>query len=129
MICLDSSFIIDFIRNDENAILKLDSLKHEVLVTTGINVFEVFFGLYAKGRHKDIDHIKEFFDNLNIIDLTRDSAMIASKIGADLVKTGKIIELNDILISGIIIANGCNKVLTKNKEHFSRINGLNVISY
>ena len=40
--------------------------------------------------------------------------MIASKIGADLVKTGKIIELNDILISGIIIANGCNKVLTKN---------------
>jgi len=113
----------------KTAILRLDSLKHEVLVTTGINVFEVFFGLYAKGRYKDIDHIKEFFDNLNIIDLTRDSAMIASKIGADLVKTGKIIELNDILISGIIIANGCNKVLTKNKEHFSRINGLNVISY
>jgi len=129
MICLDSSFIIDFIRNDENAILKLDSLKHEVLVTTGINVFEVFFGLYAKGRHKDIDHIKEFFDNLNIIGLNRDSAMVASKIGADLVKTGKFIELNDILISGIIIANGCNKILTKNKEHFSRINGLNVISY
>jgi len=129
MILLDSSFIIDFIRNDQSAVNKLDALKDNVLFTTGINVFEVFFGLYAKDRKKDIDILKEFFNNLTIINLDYKSAMTASKIGSELSKTGKIIELNDILIAGMMLANGCNSILTRNKEHFSRIKGLNVISY
>src|SRR3989344_875085 len=129
MILLDSSFIIDFIRNDQSAVNKLDALKDNVLFTTGINVFEVFFGLYAKDRKKDIDILKEFFNNLTIINLDYKSSMTASKIGSELSKTGKIIELNDILIAGMMLANGCNSILTRNKEHFSRIKGLNVISY
>ena len=41
MICLDSTFIIDFLRNDPKAIKKAEEIKNEVIVTTSINVFEV----------------------------------------------------------------------------------------
>lgn len=129
MICLDSSFIIDFIRNDKSAIKILDSLKDEIFITTGVNVFEVLFGIYLKGRKADVDVIKEFFDSLVVVNLDYKSADSASKIGVELRKAGKIIELNDILIAGMILANGCDKILTKNKEHFSRIKGLKVIDY
>ena len=44
MICVDTSCIIDFLKNEKEAVNIIDKHKDE-LVTTDINVFEVFMGI------------------------------------------------------------------------------------
>lgn len=56
-------------------------------------------------------------------------AMEAAKISASLLLKGKQIDDNDVLISGMMVANGVNKIITKNVKNFSMIKGLEVISY
>lgn len=41
----------------------------------------------------------------------------------------KTIDDNDILIAGIMISNGIKKIITKNRKHFERIQGIEVLSY
>ena len=50
MICLDSDFIINYLRGKEEAIEFLMEVNNEELVTTEINVFEVFYGIYSKNQ-------------------------------------------------------------------------------
>ena len=51
MICLDSSLMVDFLRNKGNAIARIRSLENENIVTTIINVYEFF---HLKNKLRDI---------------------------------------------------------------------------
>lgn len=131
MICLDSTFLIDFLRNDLLAIKKLSEFKDEVLVTTTINVFEVMFGLHILKRDvsKKLDSFNYLTSNLDIFNFDLKSSFIASKIASELVKEGKEINAMDSLVAGIMLSNGCNKIITRDKEYFSRIKGIKVEEY
>ncbi|MDG7000350.1 MAG: type II toxin-antitoxin system VapC family toxin, partial [Nitrososphaerota archaeon] len=52
----------------------------------------------------------------------------AGKILADLAKEGGLIDFRDALIAGISVANSL-LIMTRNKDHFSRIKGLKVESW
>ena len=133
MICLDSDCIIDFLKGKEDAVKAVEKYKDE-LVTTEINVFEIFFGIYAK---KEIDENEiitatDFFSSFKsgeVFSFDEKCGHISAKILADLFKKGNIIEQNDCFILGMMRKNGCNKILTRNEKHFSRIDGINVVSY
>ena len=129
MICLDSDCIIDFLRGRKEAIAKVEKHK-EAVVTTEINVFEVFFGLYAdkKARKNEEEKTELFFDTLQILQ-AGGWGKIAAETLAALIKKGETIEQNDCLIAANMIANGCNKIITRNKKHYSRIDGIEVIPY
>ena len=132
MICIDSSFIIDLLRNNLDASKVFDNIKSESLVTTTINVYELFSGIYKIKDRKCEQHIKvleEFFDGIKILELDKDAVMEASKICGRLTKEGKIIDDLDILIAGICLVNGCTKIITRDKEHFNRIKELDVMPY
>ena len=45
MICLDSDFIVDVLKQSKNAVLKFESLKDEIVVSTEVNYFELLYGL------------------------------------------------------------------------------------
>lgn len=130
MICLDSDFIIDLLHKKQNAVLKLESLKNEVVVSTEINYFELVYGVFANEQfsQKDLALIEEFFDSIPLVGLEHSGAFNAAKISATLKKEGKTIQLNDELIAGICSSKGCS-ILTRNVEHFSRIKGLKVERY
>lgn len=129
MICIDSDCIIDFLKDKEEAVGVIAKYKGEI-VTTEINIFEVFLGIYSlKREHEKEEELAEsFFDSLEILGMDgwgRKSA----KIFANLIKQGKVIELNDCFIAATMIVSGCNKIITKNVKHFSRIEGIEVIPY
>ena len=48
MKCLDTTFLIDFLKNDRRAINKALEIKDQSLFTTSVNVFEVLLGIYRK---------------------------------------------------------------------------------
>jgi len=103
VICLYSSFLIDFLKNNAAAADKARILEEKSFSISSIGVFEAALDLRAY--------------------------ILSSKISAFLTKEGKAINQSDCLISGTMISNGVNRILTKDKNHFGRIKGIKVISY
>ena len=128
MICLDTNFIIDFLKKKKEAVGFIEKCEEEV-VTTEINSFEVFIGIYGKEDYgnKSIS-ARGFFDSIKILSGNQWGEE-AAKILADLIKEGKIIEVNDCLMISIMKANGCNRIVTNNRKHFERIKNIEIISY
>ena len=130
MICLDSDFIVDLLKQKKNAILKFESLKNEVVASTEINYFELLYGVFIKKEfsQREFNLIEEFFDSIPTMALDHSSAYNAAKISVTLAKEGMTIDFNDELIAGICSSKN-SAILTKNIKHFSRIKGLKVETY
>ena len=133
MICLDTTFIIDFLKSKQEAINKYKELKDKDLVTTHINVYETKSGIYRKFSEdtiiKELSVLDDFMSFIKILHVNMNSVEEAAKINGRLIKNGGIIDDLDILIAGICLSNGCSAILTKNKKHFDKIKGLKVETY
>ena len=128
MICLDTSFIIDFLKERKEAIEFMKKNTEEVF-TTEINAFEVFIGIYTKENYEKEETIAVgFFNSINVASING-WGIKSAKILATLIKDGNLIEENDCFIASIMLVNGCEKIITRNKKHFERIKGIKIISY
>ncbi len=70
-----------------------------------------------------------FFDSIGVFAFDGGCGEISAKMLASLDKQGLTINQNDCLIASIILKNGFNKILTRNKKHFERIKNLKVLGY
>ena len=131
MRCLDSTFLIDFLRNDKGSIDKSLEIKDDFLVTTSINIFEVLLGIYRKKEAKrdELENFKKLISNFDILFFDTESSFVASKITADLIGQGKEINAMDCLTAGAMMSKNCSTIVTRNKEHFQRIKGIKVEGY
>ena len=132
MICLDSSFIIDILKKNPEAINTFLRIKSDFPVTTLINIYELASGIYRikdKNHEQHIKVLETFLEEVRILTLNNNSTFEAARISAELSNQGQIIEDLDILVAGICLSNGCTKIVTKNIKHFSRIEGLKVETY
>ena len=135
MIILDTSACIDHLNGNEQlkkVISELENLIH----ITAITVYEINIGLektkrtISEERYKQLYKIwMEFISGMEIFPLGFKEAEKAAEIYDGLESKGKLIDDNDILIVGIMISNGINKIITKNVRHFERIEGIEIINY
>ncbi len=131
-ICLDSTIIIDFLNGRKEAVNIIENYKSkESFFTTEINVFEILVGIYLKKNINEDELVKakDFFNTLDILPFDYGCGEEASLIYSALVKSARLIEQADIFISAIMKKNGYSKIISRNKDHFSRIEGIEVISY
>ena len=137
MILVDSTFLIDSLRKLPNVREFLIKNPTEILFTTEINIFELYLGLYSsKVLEQDPDQfemrkqrLEELILKFQVLTFRRGEALTAARILGKLYRTGKPIEFRYGLIAGIAISNGIKKVLTRNIEHFNRIEEIEVLSY
>ena len=133
MKCIDTTFMIDLLRGNKNAIKKAIDLELEdKIITTEVSVFELYYGiLHRKGKNiKDyIKKLNKFLDKLEVLPLDRKSSIKAAKIASELTKRGLEIGSHDCMIAGITLSNGCKTIITDNVEHFKRIKELEVETY
>jgi len=130
MICIDSDCIIDFLNGDERA--KLIVSKHmSELITTEVNVFEIFLGVYGQKEvnKQEEKSAKHFFNGVEVLSYGGGCGEYSANLLAHLRKKGKTIEEHDCFIVAIMLANGCNSIITRNKKHFSRVDGIEVVPY
>ncbi len=118
MYILDSAVIIDIMKSKETADEVTKIVEEARLGTTAFSIFEVSIGLTEKERRIADD----FFSNLEIAEFNHDASLESVKIEKDLTKTGKKINLVDVFIAGICIANNCT-LITSDKG-FEKIKGL-----
>ena len=127
---LETSFVVDFLKGDEDAVSKMQSLIDEDVpyeITTP-TIFELWGGLVNLEKpEKELQRITSLLEGIIIFPLDEESAKIAGNVDGQLVKRGLKIDTEDSMIAGIAIKNN-KKVLTRDK-HFDRIEGLKVLDY
>ena len=130
MIGLDSTAIIDLFRKDKSIGDLISSLDDQVAVTQ-INYLEVMLGLdFDNLKHKiEENYYDKLFNDFVNFDLDILTSKKAAEIANSLRKKGETIDPFDCAIAGILIQNGVKKIITRNIKHFSKIKGLDVISY
>jgi tRNA(fMet)-specific endonuclease VapC len=125
--CLETSFIIDFLREKNDAIEKYREIKAQKLETTSVVAWEILRGPKLYGRVKEYNAAIKFLERLNILPFTLTSARIASEIELELKEKGRSINLIDILIAATAIEN--NSKLVTRDEGYENIKGLEVVFY
>ncbi|VVB96046.1 tRNA(fMet)-specific endonuclease VapC [uncultured archaeon] len=99
MTVLDTNFLIDVLRDKRNPEAILDMIEHPK--TTTVNIFELYFGA--------------------------ERSVKTANIHAKLKNLGRTLDIEDLLIAGIVMAN--NEELLTRDDHFSRIPGLRCRSW
>ena len=128
-ICLDTDFLINFLRNkkEEVEFVKTHEINNE-LATTYINIFELYYGAHKSNKTQDnLNAIQLLLNRMNILNLSNDSANKAGEILAKLEKQGKLIDFRDLLIGTIASVNNY-PIKTKNTKHFGMIDGLTILT-
>jgi|SRR3989338_9449377 len=131
MTCLDTSYVVDYLRGRKEAkeIYVKYSSQGEILSIPSPVIMELAHGAYQSNKkEEEIKKIKDFIISLNIYDFDEDVAWKAGEVEALLRKRGDIIEPEDIMIASICIVNN-ETLITRNKKHFEKIQGLKIESY
>jgi len=131
MTFLDTTFLVDFFRGEEAAIVTMKKMENSPLYTSEINVFELVEGAYIGNRPVG-QHLEKIFavlSLLTVLPFDRKAALKAGMISGSLMKEGTKVGEADCLIAGVALANGISAVVTRNKKDFERMKEIKVIAY
>lgn len=129
LLCLDTTWTIDFFRNRPEAVRKLELLRHEnvILASTAVTVFETLYGFFLKNDQKRAQQAMQFFEGLPLLfPLDFGASRKAAEVAAELAKKGASINHLDSLIAGSMLRNGCNNIVTSNVKDFQKIKEVNI---
>lgn len=122
MYLLDSCTLSDFMKGDENTILKLKSTPPNEIAISAITQMEIYFGLIRKfpAKHKYFKIFDSLLKSIEIIPFDSDTSIYAAKVKKILEKQGKPIGAYDLLIGATALCHNFTLVSANTKE-FSRI--------
>ncbi len=110
---LDSSIVIGILRGDKKLKDVVKELSKEEVATTVLTYFELFSRVYHRGLVDEEKILRNLLKLMNILNLDEISADKAAEIMGRLLKVGKPVNIIDVLISGIALANGVEEIITK----------------
>jgi len=125
MIMLDTGILIEYFRKKEKSKSVFFNLtksytSFEVSILTK---YEIFVG----SNETQIIFWNSFFDKITVIPFDENCLPESVKIHKDLKSKNKLIDIEDIFISGSAIASKL-KIATLNKKHFERVKNIELIS-
>lgn len=126
-LCLDTDFLVGLLRGKKDCI-EFSKKAEDIysMVTTIINVFELFVGAYKSKNQENLNKTRELINSLEVLMIDKTIAEKAAEISADLERQGMPIDFRDLLIAAAALAHDC-KLKTFNIKHFGRIKGLAII--
>ncbi|MCX8193683.1 MAG: type II toxin-antitoxin system VapC family toxin [Nitrososphaeria archaeon] len=115
MFLIDTSFIIELFRRPSNVERFFDKIEEEGAKTTVISVYEVF-RRRSRMSKTEAAAFTRFFRSIEVLPIDPHSAERAAEIYEKLEKIGEKISEFDIMILGIMLHNGINKIITRDKD-------------
>lgn len=91
--------------------------------TTSVNAFEVFYGAYRSQKRSNVEGTRRLLERLDVLPFDQESSESAGETLAGLAARGEMVDYRDVMIAAIARTRGL-KLVTRNREHFSRIKGL-----
>lgn len=128
-ICVDTDIIIDFLKKKAPGSLAYKKWKQKThVLITSITVFELLQSArqsdYGQERYEEAKNLIQQQNGIAAFEV--DAADMASKIASDLRRSGKGIEIRDIVNASICMSRGL-PLLTRNKDHYQRVSGLKLL--
>ncbi|MFZ3060614.1 MAG: type II toxin-antitoxin system VapC family toxin [Candidatus Methanoperedens sp.] len=126
MTVLDTNFLIYLLRNKDAAVVA-DFYDNPKITT--ITLFELYYGAWRSSKpQENILKISSLVKSVDILEFDKSAAEKAGEIQAGLMNSGIPVDIQDVLIAGICIANK-EELVTSDIDHFSRIEGLRCRSW
>ena len=126
---LDSNVLIDLVNGSSKAVrVNYDNaaMAGEQMAICSVAAHEVIFGASVSARPRiQIASAHGLFEALSVVDWTREDAMVAAELRADLRRRSLPIGGFDMLIAGQALNRGWTLV-TANTREFNRVEGLQV---
>jgi tRNA(fMet)-specific endonuclease VapC len=124
---LDTDHCISILRGQLD--LSLHVSTEEELTTTAISVAELTYGAYRSQRSEDnLARLEVLLSALIILPFDEAAGRRFGELKAHLESRGELIDNLDLQIASIAIENDC-ELLTNNRRHFVRINGLQLMNW
>lgn len=128
---VDTSIFVDCLRS--NPVSSSKDFLEEIEgknngFTSTIVVAELSVGAYLSQKNDALENTLKILSTTSIIDLDKEIAMLGGKIYSELVREGKEIELNDCLIAATSLSTGIKEIVTRNVDHFNKVNGLKAVT-
>ena len=129
---LDTTFLIDLLRGeDEKVKWKSEELdeKFSIKAISSITMMELWRGaLQSINQEKEKKKIQELLHSLLNYSFSEEEAKKSAEIEVELIKSGKLVDIEDIMIAGTALIKN-EKILTRNIKHFNKIKGLDLEEY
>lgn len=127
MTVLDTNFLIDLLRGRAGTSDIADSFDDPK--TTTVNAFELYYGAKRSAKpEKSVLEVGYLLKSIDVLEFDKTAAQKAADIHAELMNSGNPVDIMDVLIAGIVIANK-EELVTRDIDHFSRIHGLRCRSW
>lgn len=124
-LCLDTSVLIAYLKGREPGAAAVEkAVKEYACYVTTITVYELLFGV-ARAK-KEIGE-QALLGVMTVLPFSDSAARRAANLHADLISRNQDIGIKDVLIAAICLEHALS-VLTTNRQHFSRVPGLRVIT-
>ncbi|MFQ5815753.1 MAG: type II toxin-antitoxin system VapC family toxin [Candidatus Hydrothermarchaeaceae archaeon] len=115
MYIFDTTAIIELFKGNENLKDKMEGIGDDFGVTA-VSYLEIF----SKVRHRKLKregrYFERFFASVPLYTLDKKAADDGSRVMGDLYKRGAPINITDVMISGIALANGADGIITGDKD-------------
>lgn len=128
-VCVDTDILVDFLRKREPGFSSYG--KHRTrskILISSVSAFELSYGAnLSSNREKRISEVQSILQNHPVAPFDSASASSAAEIAADLRSKGESIEIRDLFNASICLSRQV-PILTRNKSHYQRVEGLRLIS-
>ncbi len=122
MTVLDTDYLVALLRGNADTIIYTDKIKNPK--TTIINAFELYYGANRSTKPKKSRlEVDSLLGSMDVLGFEIPAMETSAKIQSELMNSGTPVNILDVLIAGIVIENK-EEFLTRNINHFNKINGL-----
>ena len=129
---IDTSIFVDVLRSKqvESSKLLFKSLQEgsNKGFTSVITVAELSVGAYRSPRKDALEKTLKLLSIVNVVDMSREIAIEGGRIYAELMKEGEEIELNDCLIAATSLSLRIHEIVTRDTDHFNRIENIRAVT-
>ncbi len=128
---LDTSYVIDVLQGEEDAVTIFDFLRQgsAPLGITPYTHYELYAGIGRSTRSdEERQRVEGFLEGLTFFPFEPEAARQAGLLDAELAADGQSVSLVDLMIGGIALHHG-QSVVTRDADGFEPIPGLEVLSY
>ncbi len=128
MIVLDTSILIDYFKGKN---ISFNFVTNSDAATTVITYHEILSGIKHRKAKKEEVFYRRFFSDIKVLDFDLKAGEESSNIMARLLSLGKLVNTLDVLIAGIAITNGADKIVSRDKDflEISKVTGLEIEVY
>ena len=125
---IDTSWAISALRGDQSYVARIEILASEGICISVISVAELYEGVYtSRDQEREEQALRRLVDAFVVLDVDHETARIFGRERRRLRAEGAMISDMDLMIAATALQHGLT-VLTDNRRHFERVEGLAVES-